>query len=799
MGEWWRMLVGRAVDIEVLSAFVTGVPGDDTVLVLSGEAGVGKTALLDAAAGIAAWNGTRVLRAAALEFEAGMRFGALNQLLQPMAGYVDRLEASHRDAMRVIMGLEPGSLPTTLLAGSATLALLRVWAGAAGGPVLLVIDDVQWLDLASSMVLIYALRRVGDTDIRLLAAVRSDAGDAFTRSGFRIREVAPLDDHSAEELLESEFPALPTPVRRRLRTDARGNPLALLELPIALETHSATGCLPEVLPLTRRLQRVFTARIEALPPETRRSLLVVVLGGADQGMSLADGVALPRGAGDLAAAERAGIVRANPRTGRLEFRHPLIRSAVVELSTSGERRAVHRTLADASADSPQRAAWHLGQAATGPDEDVAGLLEAVAQRMLHDGDSARATATMLRAAELSPAAGDRARRTARAAYLGSLVTGDLSDTGRLLRGARESATGGHSLEVALAAAFQLLNSEGDVATASRLLLAALRTADDAPADPDTVVEALHTLLYIGFYSGRQELWPEIRAALDRVLPDPSDALSLLAGPFVDPAHAGAKALADLDAALDQLRFCADPVHIVRVATAGAYLDRAGRVREPLQRVIDDGRDGGAVARAIDALFLLGNDDFFSGAWDHLIEVTAEGLRLCAQLGYLTTAGPGKFLRGLVAAARGEVATLEQLSEQLLMWAAPRNLLALAHYASHIRCMHALATSAFTDAYRHAASINPPGAFLPHTPHALWLVLDLTEAAARIGRADEARAHAGGESGRAGRAFATTGDDHHRRAGGRASRGRQRAVRTGAGHARRRAVGVRSCAHRTALW
>ncbi|GAB2531161.1 AAA family ATPase [Nocardia heshunensis] len=749
------MLFGRAVEVEVMSAFLAG--GAETVLVLSGEAGVGKTALLDAAAETAHGRGWRVLRAAALEFEADLQFGALNQLLQPMTGFVDELDAPRRAAMRVIMGSEPGSLPSTLLAGAATLALLRIWARAQGTPVLLVMDDVQWLDLSSSMALIFALRRLDDTPIRLLAAVRPDSGDAFTRSGFRVHEVAALDDHSAEQLLESQFPALPDTIRRRLRADARGNPLALLELPIALETPGPGGRLPEVLPLTRRLQRLFAARLEALPEETRRTLLLLVLAGAEHssnGLAQhptalgvgdehagADAGPVAAGGDALAPAERAGIVRVNPGTGRLEFRHPLIRSAVVELSTSAERRAAHLLLADKFARSPQRRAWHLGQAATGVDEDVAGLLEAVSQRMLHDGDSVRAAATMLRAAELSPAAADRARRTARAAYLGSLLTGDLSDTGRLLRATTESVTGGRSLAVALAAAFQLLNAEGDVATASRLLLAALRDDDAAQDDPETVVEALHTLLYIGFYSGRAELWPAITAAMEPVMPEPTDTLTLLSGPFVDPVYTGPKVLGDLDSALDGLRFSADPVHIVRVATAGAYLDRIWRVREPLQRVIDDGRDGGAVARGIDALFLLGNDDYFCGRWDHLLEVTEEGLRLCDDLGYLTTAGPGKFLRGMVAAARGDIDTMERISEQLLMFAAPRNLLALAQYASHIRCAHALATSAFADAYRHAAAINPPGTFLRHTPQALWTVLDLTEAAARTGRLAEARAHA----------------------------------------------------------
>ncbi|MFB8001433.1 AAA family ATPase [Nocardia sp. NPDC056000] len=734
------MLFGREADIDLLTRFVAGECGADGVLVLTGEPGVGKTALLHAAIEVAGWHGVRVLRAGALEFEADTQFGALNQLLQPAIDCVGALAEPHREAMRVVMGSAAGPVPGQLLAGAATLALLRACAGDAA--LLLVVDDVQWLDLSSAMALIYALRRLSDTNIRLLTAVRTDSGDAFTRSGFRVHDVRPLDDRTAEELLRSAFPALPTGVRGRLRADARGNPLALLELPVALEIEGGRARLPEMLPLTRRLQQVFADRLRYLPAGTRRMLLFAVLAGAEDAVVLGARLATPDGRDELAPAERAGIVRTDPRTGRLEFRHPLLRSAVVELSTGAERRNAHRLLADIFADAPSRRAWHLGQAAAGPDEELAGLLESVSRRMLHAGDSVRATATMLRAAELSPAEADRVRRTARAAYLGSLLTGEVSDTARLLRTAPESATGGRSLAVALAAAYQLLNTEGDIATASRMLLAALRNdADSGGGDPEVVSEALHSLLYIGFYSGRDDMWPEIRAALDRVLPEPSDTLALLAGPFVDPVHTGAKVLTELDAALDDLRFTSDPVRIVRVATAAAYLDRIGRVREPLQRVIDDGHDGGAVARALEALLLLGNDDFFSGAWDHLIEVTDEGLRLCDELDYPVTAGSGKLLRGLVAAARGDDATVERLGEQLLMWAAPRNLLTLAHYSSHIRCLHALGNSAFTDAFRHAATVNPPGVFLPHRPHALWLVLDLTEAAVRSGRAEAAREHA----------------------------------------------------------
>jgi len=734
------VLFGRLAEVDLITSFVTGQLGNERVLALNGEPGVGKTALLDAAVEITGRSGARVLRAAALEYEAELMFGALNQLLHPLIGNIDGLDAEHRHAMRVVMGLEPGGMPSQLVACAATLSLLRATAAAEGVGLLLVVDDAQWLDVASSMALIYAVRRVGDADVRMLVATRPEAGDAFIRSGFRVHDLAPLDDSSSDELLKAVFPALSANVRRRLRVDAQGNPLALLELPTAFETTGAATRFPEVLPLTQRLQTLFADRLEGLPEGTRRMLLFVVLAGAENSMTLEDCVTTPEGHNDLPPAERAGIVRANPRTGRLEFRHPLIRSAVVELSTREQRRAAHRILADAFARSPQRRAWHLGQATVGPDEEVAGLLEAVSQQMLRDGDSARAVAAMIRAAELSPNDADRARRTARAAYLGSSITGDISETYRLLRAAPDIESSGRSVTVALPAAYELLNSEGDAATAGRLLLAALRRTGAAQDEEAAVVEALHTLLSIGFYSGQQELWPDIEAALDDAQIPPSDTLALLRTSFVNPLPVNPQALDDLDDALDDLRLSSDPVHIVRVVTAGSYLDRIGRAREPLQRVIHDGRGGGAVAKAIEALFLLALDDFACGRWNELVELTAEGLQWCTDLGYLLTAGLGRFVRGLVAAVRGDMALVDQIAEQLLLWAAPRKLGTFATYASHLRCLSALGTSAFADAYRHAVVVNPPGTFLPYNPHAVWLVLDLTEAATRSGHHAEALAH-----------------------------------------------------------
>lgn len=742
MGFGVAVLVGREVERELITAFVLGKDGDDPVLVFRGEPGVGKTSVLDLAADIAGAHGVRVLRAAALEYEADLKFGTLNQLLHPLLAGIAELGAAHREALSVIMGLLPGAMPSQLIAGAATLALLRAEADR-GTALLLIVDDVQWLDLSTTMALSYAARRWADSGLRMIVAVRADADDGFSRSGFRVHELPPLDDGDADVLLRAAYPALTANLRRRLRADAQGNPLALLELPVAFADGTPPAHLPAVLPLTDRLQRLFADRLANLPDATRRTLLVVILAGTEHSVALEDCLPDPAQAAELPPAERAGVLRANPRTGRLEFRHPLIRSAVIDRSTSQERRQVHRALAESFAADPQRRAWHLGQAAVGPDAEIAAALESLSQQMIRHGDSRRATAAMLRAAELSATDPERARRTARAAYLGSLITGELADTARLLLAARRAEPGDTpSLETAVAAANQLLNDEGDAATAGRLLLATIGLHENTVgAGEDAMSEALHTLLYVGFYSGRSELWAAIGPVLDRAEPEAIDTLSLLHTVFVDPITATAETLRALEKALDGLRFTADPLRIVRVVTAAAYVDRIGVAREALWRVIADGRRGGAIAKAIEALFLIAQDDFYTGAWPELLEVTGEGLQLCADLGYALVAGPGRFLRALVDAARGDLEAADLAAEELLLWAAPRRLAAYAAYSSHIRCLSALGRSNFDEAYRHAAAINPPGAFPRYTPHALWLVLDLTEAAARSGRIAEARAHA----------------------------------------------------------
>ncbi|MFB6612521.1 AAA family ATPase [Agromyces sp. NPDC056379] len=734
------MLFGRDAELELIRALVQvgpPRPAPPPVLMFSGEPGVGKTALLDSATEVSERAGRTALRATALEYEADLTYGALNQVLLPLLDHHSSLDEVHRHAIAVICGLESGPPPTQLIAGAATLALLT--QAAKTTPLLLIVDDAPWLDLASGMALAYVARRVQSTDIRFLIAARSELENLFVRSGFDAHVLEPLDEIDADALLVARFPALAPNVRRRIREEALGNPLALLDLPAALDASARP--LRETLPLTDRLTNLYAQRIRDLPEATRGLLLFVVLAGAENSGTIEDCLPTPEGRADLPPAERAGLVRMNQRTGRMEFRHPLIRSTVFELSTSDDRRGAHAALAEAFADDPQRRAWHLGQSASAPDEEVAHLLEAVADDLLHTGNSTRATAAMLRAAELSPARPDRARRLARAAYLGSLVTGELQASPRLLVAAQHEITDAPSIAAVTAAAFHLLNGEGDASSAQRLLIAAL-DATPGPLDTanDDVMEALQTLVFVGFYAGRPEFWSETRRQISRVTPEPPETLTLLDSTFADPARTEASAVHRLDAAVDALRFTSDPVQITRIATAGAYLDRIERAREPLWRIVDDGRRGGAVAKEIEALFLLSNDDYFAGEWDELEQLTDDGLRLCDELGYTLTAAPGRFLRALVDAARGRDAAADRAAEQILLWAAPRRLYTLAAYASQIRCMLQLPHGRFESAYRHAASVSPAGTLQQALPHAVWLVFDLVEAAARSGRHAEAVAH-----------------------------------------------------------
>ena len=665
-------LIGREPENRRLRAFVGRIAeGTGDALLLSGDPGVGKTSLLDFTAALATDSGIRLLRATGSQYEADISYAALHQLLHQWFDELPRLNPLHAEALKVALGLGDGSPPAPFLVGSAVLALLR--EAAKGQPVLLIVDDLPWLDHASALVLGMVARRLAGLPVALLAACRTGEASFFDQGDLPVVRVEPLSEEAATQLLISRYPVMTSRVRRRLLDTALGNPLALLELPGSLGDLASTvaGTLPAALPLSSRLQKVFASRVRALPAPDYELLLLAALDGTGD-LRLIEAIAADRDGLCLCSVERDGLVRIDESAGQLTFRHPLIRSAIVELSTGMQRRRAHTELAARLVGQPERHAWHLAEATVEPDEQVAALLQEVAHGNLRRGDSVGAVAELVRAAELSPSGKDRSARLAEAAYLGSIVTGDLRDAPRLLEQARRAHPGpGGPLQAAVAGAYLLLHGDGDVDNAHRLLATAVRELDNPRDAHDKVlIEALYTLIMICFFGGRAELWPPLQDTIDRLTPRSPELLAIVSRTLSDPARLTPAMLARADASVEGLGQQINPARVTRTGIAVAYLDRLHECREPLQRAIQHGREGGAVTSAIEALFLLGQDAFHMGRWDEAQPLIDEGLQLCRSHGYALLAWNGRLIAALIAAARGDFQKATDTARDMDAWAAP---------------------------------------------------------------------------------------------------------------------------------
>ena len=736
-------LVGRDQELALIASFLKEAAAEGGTLLFTGEPGVGKTALLDAAEEAAEAGGLQVLRVTGSEFGTQVNFSGLAQLLQPLSDDLRSLSSVHRRALAAAVAGDAGKPPQDrLIVFQATLALLGQAAGRR--PLLTIVDDLQWLDRSSASALGFVARRLTGLRMGFLAVSRPEAESFSERAGLTEHELRPLDPASAASLLSARFPDLAPRVRQRLLAEALGNPLALLELPSRLSgpQRAALAPLPSVLPLGRRLQALFASQVGELPAGVRRLLLLAALDGfGDLGVLQATGTGWT---GDLAQAEQARLARIDEGTGRLAFRHPLIRSAVVELATGQDRRLAHRALAELLADQPERRAWHLGEAAAGPDEPVAALLEEAATQILRRGDAAGAVSALLRAAELSPARSDRSRRLAHAAMVGAAFTMEVGTIPPLLAEAGQAGPeSGISLMSAVAAAFMLLNGDGDVLTAHRLLTRTIE--EQAGPDPERIgdvglfgaVSALFILCELG---GRAELWAPFHAAVSRFAAGLPAELRLLDQAYADPARTAVTALAELDDAVASLRAETDHLRILTISRSTHFTDRQAGCREALWRVVREGRQGSAVTPLITALEHLSFDCWMTGQWDQAQELTAECLELCLAHGYLPLTWTIRYRQALLAAARGAYEVADALTAEMTEWAAPRRIGQAELAARHVRSVVALGRGDFTEAYRHAAAISPPGILASHVGYALWVLLDLVEAAVRTGRPAEAAAH-----------------------------------------------------------
>ncbi|MDQ1073242.1 helix-turn-helix transcriptional regulator [Streptomyces canus] len=492
-------LLGRESECKALDDLVAGArAGRSGVLVLRGEPGIGKTELLRHLLGRA--TGCRTIRAAGVQSEMELSYAGLHQLCAPLLTGLDQLPEPQRDALATAFGLRAGAAPDRFLVGLATLSLI---ADAGGDqPLVCIVDDAQWLDKASAMTLEFVARRLLAESVVLAFAVREpSAGHTF--GSLPELSLTGLTERDSRTLLHSVVTGpLDERVRDRILAESRGNPLALLELPRGLTAAEMAAGLgrPDAWPLSSQIEQGFLRRVQALPSETRRLLFIAAA------EPLGDVTLLRRAAGRLGidadiAVSHEGAADLITLGTRVRFRHPLVRSAAYRAAGPSERREVHRALADVTDArlDPDRRAWHLADAAWGPDETVAAALEHSAGRAHARGGIAAAAAFLQRATALTQDPARRAQRALDAAeaklhagafepavtLLATAAAGPLDELGRA------------RIEVLRAGIAFAQNRGGE---APQLLLAAARRfgrLDDVALARETYLDAMAAAIFAG--------------------------------------------------------------------------------------------------------------------------------------------------------------------------------------------------------------------------------------------------------------------------------------------------------------
>jgi DNA-binding CsgD family transcriptional regulator len=706
--------------------------GTSGALVLRGDPGIGKTALLAQAAERA--GGFQVIRAAGAEEESGLPFAGLHLLLRPALGHVAALPDVQAEALRGALGLAKAGPHDRFLVGLAVLSLLSELA--ADRPLLCMVDDAQWLDRASADALLFAARRLDAESVVLLFAARPGA---FTAAGVPELRLQGLSAKAAAELLPA---GLLAGRRYRVLAEAAGNPLALLELPRVLTDAVREG----PLPLTDRLRDAFEAQLSSLREPARTVLLLAAADGTgDLGPIVRAAATFGASLADLDEARAAGLVEVT--AGTLTFRHPLIRAAVQHAAPLALRRAAHQALAEAL-DGPGQAgrrAWQQAAAADGPDEEVAAELERVAGSAHDRGGDAGALSWYERAAELS---GDPVAKTRRltlaaeaAAEAGDLdLAMSLAAQGlRLLAPApRPGATApGHEDPLTVARLWQVQANvaflQGDPGTAHRRLMEASELT--AAADQDQAAILLIEAVHAGWYTGERELARSVARleALDTGnRPLPRLLLRAVAPILGQPADGTDPRRAFAEA---QLAAAGNAADLILISGLGLIL---GHDRATLQISSDLGRDlraTGRIGLLPSVLFYSGSAQAYSGRHDQARQTVAEGLRLARDTGQQRWADALAEPLALLAAASGDRALCQQLTDEALgraadpAWNVPWVAAALGLLDLGLgRAEDALARLETLAEGRRFFHIPPTRS----TP-------DLVEAAVRLGRPEEATA------------------------------------------------------------
>jgi DNA-binding CsgD family transcriptional regulator/tetratricopeptide (TPR) repeat protein len=723
------MLYGRRKERGQIGALLEGARGGQGgVLVVRGEAGIGKHALL--ADAVEQATEFRLLHTSGVEAEVGLAFAGLQQLLGPVLDRLDRLPAPQAEALRAAFGLAQTRTETNrFLVELGVLSLLGVAAGEQ--PLLCLISEARWLDAASADAMVFVARRLEREPIVLLFAAQEGQVRRFVAPALPELHLRGLDAKAAAELLASRVGPLAPQVRDRLIDESGGNPLALLELPAPLTSQQLAGreLLPEPLPLTARLQQIFLQRFQGLPQATQTLLLVAAAEGAGELATIsAAGQLLAVELAALTPAEEAGLVQVSDF--HLRFRHPLVRLAIYQDATFAARQAAHRALIQVlgAAEQADRRVWHLAAATLGPNEQVAAELEASADRAWRRGGPAAAAATLQRAAALSPPDGPQTRRLVAAAeYLWE--AGHTTQATALLN---QAEPGSADLAVRARAAHvrgHIELASGSPATACRLLVGGAKLLGGS--DPRRATEML-VLAARAALSANQlgRIVDEINRAIRR-LPGQQDvrvqrvADSLLAAGLVP----GPPAATTMDWPLKVATGWPHPAFtwmwpMLIVAEPTDDGD------EPYVRAVTARRTAGTVSSLTVALANLALAEAALGLWPDAVANASEGLRLARDTDQAATAAYFLVMLAAMAANQGQADDCRQLSNEALATATRLHLVVVAAFASWTLALLELTEGRPLAALDRMQALATPGHPTAHAAIALLATGTLVEAAAR---------------------------------------------------------------------
>jgi DNA-binding CsgD family transcriptional regulator len=734
------MLYGRVAECAVLERLLEEARASHSgVLVLRGEPGLGKSALLEEAVERAV--GFRVLRAVGIESESQLAFAALHQLLRPVFDLIGRLADPQAAPLRGAFGLSDDGTENRFVLSIAVLSLLS--EASEQGPVLCVVDDAHWLDRPSADALRFCSRRLGAEGVVLLIAAGEDGPRSFDAPDLPELHLSGLDAASAGRLLvEQAGSPVEAGVLERLTAETEGNPLALIELPHVLSSEqlAGRGPLPEPLPIGPDLERSFLERVALLAPDSRAALLFVAAAGGGDSTAVARAA---RSAGVdlrmLAPAEAAGFVRMG--ASGVEFRHPLVRSAIYGGAGLAERRAVHRALAEALDDEAHadRRAWHLAAATVGPDGGVADELERSAERAGRRGGHGAAMAALERAADLSLDDEDRARRLAvgaDAAWRAGLPERAVALLERATLIAREPQVRGeldHLYGV-------IAHGSGVPAEGVGMLLQAAATL--APSDPDRALEILLDAADAATYAGDADAAIEAgrrAAGLTGTAPGTDVLVALLCG--VASALEGSKPveLAGLRAVVARAESFEDPRWLAWAGAAAALAGEEALGSALYLKAVTRARAAAAVITLNKVLEVFTFAAMLEGRYGAVAADATEALELAREAGLTNSACKHLATLAWIAAVRGQEARCQTLAHDVVAASATRGLGLQRAIAEWALGLLDLGLGRPAQALRRLTRVEAAGPGRGHPFIALCAAPDLIESAVRAGRPDDARA------------------------------------------------------------